>query len=144
MVWAKTNPTPATNGCWLPDLEYCLVFKEEGKHKYNDGYNLKSKWYQSPINKSDKDLFEHPTIKPLEYVKRHLQHACGKDFVVLDTFLGSGTTAVACKELGLNYIGFEKEPKYYEIAVNRLKGLTKQDRELKEKGQISLFDIIGE
>lgn len=133
-----------TNNVWLPDVEYCLCFKETGNIRYNDGYHLKSKYYVSEKNKKDKDLFEHPTIKPLELVKRHLQHACGKDFVVLDTFLGSGTTAVACKELGLNYIGFEKEPKYYEIAVNRLKGLTKQDRELKEKGQISLFDIIGE
>ena len=142
LVWCKTNPTPATNNVWLPDLEYCLVFKQKGCKRYNDGYVFKSKWYQSGINKKDKDLFEHPTIKPLELVKRHLQHACHDNFTVLDPFLGSGTTAVACKELGINYIGFEKDEKYYNIAKARLEGLTKQDREQQEKGQTSLFDFI--
>lgn len=118
------------------------MFKQKGCKRYNEGYDLKSKWYQSGINKKDKDLFEHPTIKPLELVKRHLQHSCYNGDVVLDPFLGSGTTAVACKELGINYIGFEKDEKYYNIAKARLEGLTKQDREQQEKGQTTLFDFI--
>ena len=77
LVWCKTNPTPATNGVWLPDLEYCLVFKEDGTPKYADGYELKSKYYITPINKGDKDMYGHPTIKPLELVKRHIKHALG-------------------------------------------------------------------
>lgn len=50
LTWNKTNPTPATNGVWLPDIEYCLYFRESGV-VLNDGYFLKSKWYLSPINK---------------------------------------------------------------------------------------------
>lgn len=73
LVWCKSNPTPTTNGKWLPDVEYCLYFREKGV-PLNDGYDLKSKYYVSPINKSDKDLYKHPTIKPLPLVKRHLQH----------------------------------------------------------------------
>lgn len=69
LVWCKTNPTPMTNNTLLPDLEYCLVFKEDGAVRYNDGYELKSKWYASSINKNDKDLYGHPTIKPLDLVK---------------------------------------------------------------------------
>jgi DNA modification methylase len=53
--------------------------------------------------------------------------------------MGSGTTAVACKELGRHYIGFEIDPKYYQIALDRLNGLTKEDREKKESGQMRLF-----
>lgn len=74
LVWCKTNPTPATNNKWLPDIEYCLYFREKGVI-LNDGYNLKSKWFKSPINKADKDIYLHPTIKPIELVKRHLLHA---------------------------------------------------------------------
>lgn len=68
LTWNKTNPTPATMNTWLPDIEYCLYFREKGV-PLNDGYELKSKWYDSPINKKDKDKFEHPTIKPLALVK---------------------------------------------------------------------------
>src|SRR5699024_3092111 len=75
LVWCKDNPTPQTNNTWLSDVEYCLYFREKGKVKLNDGYGLKSKWYASPINKKDKDRFEHPTIKPLLLVERHIKHA---------------------------------------------------------------------
>ena len=143
LVWCKTNPTPATNNVWLPDLEYCLVFKEKGAPNYNDGYELKSKWYISPINKKDKDLYYHPTIKPLELVKRHILHSTKENDVVLDCFLGSGTTAVACKELGRNYIGFEVNKEYFDIAQNRLNGISQKDIILKEKGIQNIFDFIG-
>jgi DNA modification methylase len=73
LVWCKTNPTPATNNLWLPDIEYCLYFREKGV-KLNDGYNLKSRWHISGLNVGDKKDFEHPTIKPLDLVKRHLLH----------------------------------------------------------------------
>lgn len=133
LVWCKSNPTPATNNVWLPDLEYCLVFKEKGAPKYNDGYELKSKWYVSPINKKDKDLYDHPTIKPLELVERHILHATQPGDVVLDCFMGSGTTAMACKETGRNYIGFEIDPNYYQISINRLNGVTQRQKEVEEE-----------
>jgi DNA modification methylase len=55
--------------------------------------------------------------------------------------MGSGTTAIACKQLNRHYIGFELNPEYYQIAIDRLNGLTIQDRKAKDKGQISLFDL---
>ncbi len=141
LVWCKTNPTPMCNNQWLPDLEYCLHIRQSGCKRMNDGYENKSKWYVSAINKSDKDLFEHPTIKPLELVKRHLLHVTQGGDIVLDCFLGSGTTTMACKELGRRYIGFELEEKYCEIANNRLAGLSQQDVKLKEQGFTTIFDF---
>lgn len=125
LVWCKTNPTPMTNNTLLPDLEYCLVFKEDGAKRYNDGYELKSKWYMSAINKNDKDLFGHPTIKPLELVKRHILHSTDPNDVVLDCFMGSGTTAVACKETGRQWLGFEIDSNYCKIANDRVAGIEK-------------------
>lgn len=123
LVWCKDNPTPQTNNVWLPDIEYCLYFREKGV-PLNDGYELKSKWFTSPINKRDKDLYEHPTIKPLQLVKRHLLHATQPNDIIFDPFLGSGTTAVAAKETGRQYIGIEIDKNYYRIAQDRLQGIT--------------------
>lgn len=135
LVWCKTNPTPATNGNWLPDIEYCLVFKGNNAPRYNDGYELKSKWYISPINKRDKELYKHPTIKPLDLVKRHIQHSTNEGDVVLDCFMGSGTTGVACKELNRDFIGIELDKEYYDIAVKRINGITAD-------GQLSIFTDV--
>lgn len=123
LTWNKTNPTPSTNNTWLPDIEYCLYFREKGEVKYNDGYELKHKWYTSPLNVDSKNKFLHPTVKPLELVKRHLLHTTQANDLVLDCFLGSGTTAVACKDIGRRYLGFEINKKWYDIAVNRLNNI---------------------
>ena len=143
LVWTKTNPTPMAYNSWLPDIEYCLYFREKGVI-LNDGYEHKSKWYSSSINKRDKDWYNHPTIKPLDFVKNHILHTTQEGDIVLDTFLGSGTTAVACKELGRNYIGFEINENYYKIATDRLNGITQQEIREKEDGILNIFDFLEE
>lgn len=139
IVWCKTNPIPFGANNFLADKEYCYCFYESGV-KFNDGWEHKATYYCSSINKADKDLFEHPTIKPLEMVKNHILNSTQPNDIVLDCFLGSGTTAVACKELGRQYIGFEINKKYYDIACDRLKGVSVQERKMMNKGQLSLFD----
>ena len=135
LVWCKTNPAPNCNNNWISDLEYCLYFREKGV-RLNDGYQLKSKWYLSSINKIDKDKYKHPTIKPIELVKRHLQQTTQKGDIVLDCFSGSGTTCVAAKELGRQFIGIEIDPEYHKISLDRLQGIL-------ANGQIS-FDTLAE
>lgn len=58
---------------------------------------------------------------------------------MLDPFMGSGTTAVACKELNRQYIGFELNPKFYEIANDRLNDVTQVDKKKEEQGYMKLF-----
>ena len=62
----------------------------------------------------------HPTVKPLALMKYLITLGLPPGGVVLDPFCGSGTTALACKELGRNYICIEKELEYYRIACDRL------------------------
>lgn len=62
----------------------------------------------------------HPTTKPLELMKWCLEFFPDAK-LILDPFLGSGTTAVACKQLKRNFIGIEKEEKYCQIAKDRLR-----------------------
>jgi DNA modification methylase len=124
LVWCKTNPSPTTNNVWLPDIEYCLYFREKGVKLY-DGYEHKTKWYVSGINKSDKDKFIHPTIKPYELVVRHLKHTTKEGDLILDMFMGSGTTGVACQTINRDFIGIELEEEYFRIAGQRIKGYEK-------------------
>ena len=70
--------------------------------------------------RSGKGIYNHPTEKPLEVMKRLVEMLTPENGTVLDPFCGSGTTAIACKELGRNYICIEKEPEYYQIACNRI------------------------
>ena len=67
----------------------------------------------------------HLTPKPLEMIKNIIKTSSNKGDLILDCFIGSGTTAVACRELGRNFIGIEKEQKYVDIANERLKRCVK-------------------
>jgi len=68
-----------------------------------------------------KEFNGHKTVKPVEICEQILKlSAFYKNAVVLDPFIGSGTTAVAAKNLGLNYIGIDINPEYVDIALRRL------------------------
>jgi modification methylase len=62
----------------------------------------------------------HPTQKPLKLIQQALLAASKKDDIILDPFLGSGTTAFVAKALGRNWIGIEKEKKYVDLANYRI------------------------
>lgn len=64
---------------------------------------------------------QHPTQKPTELIERLIKKFSDEGDIVLDPFLGSGTTAMACINTNRNYIGFELDENYYNIAINRIK-----------------------
>ncbi len=68
---------------------------------------------------------KHPTQKPLRLVVKLVQKTKG---TVLDPFMGSGTTGVACANLGRKFIGIEIEPKYFDIACERIEAAYAQGR----------------
>ena len=67
----------------------------------------------------------HPTQKPLEVMKWVIE-LCPKSEAILDPFMGSGTTGVAAIQLGRKFIGIEREPKYFDIACERIAAATSQ------------------
>lgn len=62
----------------------------------------------------------HPTQKPVEIIQKMIEDSTEPGAVILDTFMGSGTTAVACIQTGRSYIGFELDDKYHAIAQQRI------------------------
>ncbi|MFM6916440.1 MAG: DNA-methyltransferase, partial [Dolichospermum sp.] len=116
------------------------------EHRRIDGedVNFTNVWsFMPPISspgRAYKQSFLHPTEKPLEIMKRLVEMLTPEGGTVLDPFAGSGTTAVACKELGRNYICIEKEREYVDIIHQRLdtpiteRGLTVEEQvEIEEK-----------
>ena len=119
LTWHKTNPTPACNNNYLPDTEYIVFAREKGVKIYGT-YQTKKKYYITPINSKDKKLYNHPTVKPLEIIQNFIINSSLEGEIVLDPFIGSGTTAVACINTNRNYIGFEIDERYYKIAEKRI------------------------
>lgn len=66
----------------------------------------------------------HITPKPVDLIENIIKHSTNKGDMVLDCFMGSGTTGIACKNTNRNFIGIEKDDKYFEIAEKRINGTT--------------------
>jgi len=110
-TWNKTNPTPLTNGNYLPDTEYMVhAFKTHIWHG-------KKRWIVGNVEKSG---FDHPTVKPQYVMTDALQCATNHGDSVLDLFMGTGSTGVACMTQGRKFTGIEREERYFDIACKRI------------------------
>lgn len=126
LIWNKTNATPLFSNKYLTDKEYCLYFKKGGYCKPNSYVDARTVFYQ-PINIKDKKKYKHPTIKPLNIIETLIRNSSKEGEVVLDPFLGSGTTAVAAINENRKYIGFELNEEFFNIAQNRIKEALNND-----------------
>jgi site-specific DNA-methyltransferase (adenine-specific) len=120
LVWVKTNPT-VINGThhWLPGIESCAAGKRRGSPFFlscHPGWWLRKNGGRT----------EHPCEKPIDIMQDQARAYCDVGGVILDPFMGSGTTGVACARLGRRFIGIELEPKYFDIAKTRI------DQELRQ------------
>lgn len=120
LFWGKTNPAPVFNGVLLPNAEYILWFKESGVKVYTT-YQNASRYDITAINQKDKHLYNHPTIKPVQILERYIDIASSEGQIILDPFMGSGSTGVACINKGRNFIGIEIDNNYFNIASERIK-----------------------
>ena len=118
LVWVKTNPVPAYNNSYLSDIEYCVFMREKGKCTFNIGLGYQN-YKKGMIERLNNTGWGHPTVKWLWMVERAIRISSNKGDTILDPFLGSGTTAVACKRNGRNCIGIEKDKEYYDFSVKR-------------------------
>ncbi len=113
-VWEKSNPSPM-NGekIWLSGLEFC-VFARKPKATFNE--HCKKAIWKSPSGRSK----VHPTEKPVILMEQLIKASTNENNTVLDFTMGSGTTGVACKNLGRKFVGIEMNEKYFEIAKKRI------------------------
>ena len=122
LVWNKPNVMPLYKHQYLNDVEYCLYFRGSGvcdPKNYEDARTV----FRNKVNKVDKFAFHHPTCKPLNIIETLIRNSSKENDLVFDCFLGSGTTAVASKNLNRQYLGIEINPKWFTVAKNRLEGV---------------------
>lgn len=119
LTWHKTNPIPTCKNKYLSDTEYIFFAREKGVPIYGE-YSTKKTYYVTPLNAKEKKLYKHPTVKPQMILKNLIVNSSKENDIVLDPFVGSGSTGVAAVQLHRNFIGMELDPKYFKIAKQRI------------------------
>ena len=118
--FAQSRPHNILIDCWVP-----ILMLGNGKHKKIKGKGIGKNWFMvNSANTSKKDPnnprnIEHPTVKDTELVKYLIKCGSVEGDLILDPFLGSGTTAYCAKKLGRKCIGIEIEERYCEISAKR-------------------------
>ena len=121
LPWHKTNALPTYSNKYLSDSEYCLYFRKGKGHCFPKNYEDAKTYWVEPINHKDKKDWEHPTIKPLDFIEKLIRNSSKEGELVFDPFLGSGTTSVACKNLNRDFIGGDIDNKWVTIAKERVR-----------------------
>ena len=116
IVWAKeSGGIGDLEGNYWNEHEF-LIYASKGRHLLN-GKRTGNVWR---VNSDAPSSYQHPTQKPVALMARAINKSSKSDDLVLDPFMGSGTTLRAAKDLGRRAIGIELEERYCEIAVKRL------------------------
>lgn len=120
--WVKSNPMPRNRDRrYITDFEYALWAVKPGDKWV---FNRQSNTYQRPefgysvVGGNEKT--PHPTQKPVALMEELLLIHSFHEATVLDPFMGSGTTGIACLNTGRNFIGMELEQEYFDIAKQRI------------------------
>jgi DNA modification methylase len=125
LFWKKPNALPL-GGQHRPDLEYIIFVRKSAI--WNDA--LAGVSYSKCLEFSRENSTTHPTMKPVQLIVNQLLISSNKGGIVVDPFLGSGSTLVAAEQTGRLCYGFELEPKYCDIILTRWEKLTGQKAEL--------------
>jgi len=125
LAWIKPDATPRFNGQGAARGFECAVtaWAGNGHKRWNGGG--KRGVYTHCTNSSERHG-EHPTEKPRKLMAEILKDFTNAGQTILDPFMGSGTTGVAAVQMGRDFIGIEREPKYFDIACKRIEDAQRQ------------------
>lgn len=124
LVWKKTNPMPRNiDRRYVQDMEFAVWGVKKGAkwvfNKPNDLPYLRSVFETSLVSGDEKTI--HTTQKSLKLMESIIQIHTNPEQIIIDPFMGSGTTGVACLKSNRKFIGIEKERSYFSISIERIK-----------------------
>lgn len=122
---------------WKPSFELIYVRGKAWRGKRDEGVlrgHVQVSWETQFKGLGDREARSHPHQKPFSLCESLLQKL-PHDFVILDPFMGSGTTGVAAIRLGRKFIGIEIEPKYFDISCRRIEKTARQPDMFIEKSR---------
>jgi site-specific DNA-methyltransferase (adenine-specific) len=130
---------PRNAKAWTRKHEDCLFYagpehqlktpREASTHcdpRWGDDRLVGDVWKRARVLGSYDEREDHPTQKPLAVMLLPVRASCQEGGVILDPFMGSGTTGVAAVQMGRDFIGIEKDPAYFEIACKRIEDAQRQ------------------
>ena len=120
LFWGKTNPMPTYSNKYMTDSEYLLHFRKGRAKCSPQTYDDARTYYISSVNLKDKLKYKHPTVKPLDFTRRIIRNSSRENQVILDPFMGSGTSIVAALLESRNSIVIEINKEYFSIAQKRI------------------------
>ena len=136
VIWIKTNPMPNFRGTRFNNAQETLIWASKNQKSkftfhyktmkaFNDDKQMRSDWYIPICNGGERIKINgekaHSTQKPEALLFRIILSTSNAGDIILDPFMGSGTTGAVAKKLGRNYIGIEREDFYIKVANNRIK-----------------------
>ena len=128
LIWVKNNHVLGRTDYNYKHEPILYGWKKDGKHRFFGGFQTSVLEFPKPQNS---DL--HPTTKPVELIERLIANSSQAGEIVLDTFLGSGTTLIACERLGRRCRAVEISPGYVGVALQRWADMTGGAPELVEQ-----------
>lgn len=131
IIWKKTDPPPLLYKTRFKFSYEFIIWADKGYGHYFDYksmYNVNDEemqdvWLIPAVQMSEKKFCYHPTQKPEALLERIIISSTEKGQMILDPFMGSGTTCVVAKRFKRDFIGIEKESKFYDIADRRINSI---------------------
>ncbi len=132
IAWEKPNPPPNLSCRYFTHSTETILWaakNEDSKHRFNyaemkavTGKQMKTVWTMTAPGGNEKEHGKHPTQKPVALIERCLLASTNEGDLVLDPFLGGGTTAIAAIKLNRGAVGIELDEAHAKLAVKRIDG----------------------
>ena len=122
LIWDKQVKTVKNSKFFQSDIEYVVRIYESGVslNKITDDNGKALSHFYTKLQSYKQPKGEHETIKPIELIQKYVLLSSNENDIILDPFMGSGTTGLACINTNRKFIGIEKEEKYFNIAKERI------------------------
>ena len=140
LIWKKPR-APLMRTDWKFNSEPIIFgWRRDGKHVWYGDQKQTNVFEFDGIKDSGKDGFSHPSSKPVQLIAYLIRQSTMTNGLVLDGFLGSASTLIACEELGRVCYGVELTPKFVDVAVQRFRKFAEEHPETKAKDVYVLRD----
>ena len=122
-IWHKTNPMPRNmNIHFVNSTEAWVYFvNNDTSGTFNNSGKMVHDFIETSLTTAKEKKFgKHPTQKPTKIISHFIKHLSNKNDVVLDPFMGSGTTGVCSRKMDRKFIGIDLDKEYYELSKTRM------------------------
>lgn len=131
IIWHKTDPPPLIYKNKFKFSYEFIIWASKDKHsffEYQKMFSINNEemhdvWNIPAVQLHEKKFGYHPTQKPMVLLERIILASTKENDLILDPFMGSGTTGVVAKKLNRNFIGIEKEKQYFELSAKRIESI---------------------